>query len=539
MESRRQLAIIIGIIFLLSGCVSANKIISSDKPTKKKGAVLKNIESKKGLSYILSTYFNDTMPCNEVKEKRGVNIKGLWKDLAISKEEVSWKIEEGTREHTLFFDSDLDSDKIYLNYEVLGSGSATNINDEYNILILTKNQWEYQLLLFKKIEDDIFADINFVSSVTIKDTGGYAIDPEFYATKDNSLLFSITDVGGRGTDVFSDYWAFYALVDGRLKRVLFTLKSGGMHGWGMLFNRTYDAVLMPYFYTAPDLGFTYYITYDGSSLYYNSKLKDIAPSFDLFKLSKDVYFKWDTQKKEYVLDRSRSKLNEEEIDGIFYDGEKQFFQKYKWSIKWLRLFGNAQQKEWAGVFERGASGKTETIWNEAKGVYEEVSKKNNPDKEGTLSIADALDTLRYYELKIGEVEVDMSYFLGWQPDDKKAMAMAAKEDIAKLNEIKKSINHLNLPKEVKGIKDHYLSILYGLRLVYTSIENKSSEKINKEYQEMAELSNHIYEKEAKPVFDSYLEKLPENLNSTTEENKFSRSSRSSGGSLELFCCQNY
>lgn len=158
-------------------------------------------------------------------------------------------------------------------------------------------------------------------------------------------------------------------------------------------------------------------------------------------------------------------------------------------------------------------------------VSSKVVTKNinvSPPGESTLSTGDALDALRYCELMINEVEIEMSLFLGWHPDNKKAMAMAAKDAIKKLDEMKKFINWLKLPKEVLGVKDFELSTLYGLKLIYTSVENKSSKTIDKEFKEMRDLCAYIYEKNAEPIFDRYLEKLSEDFNPTDEELKFAK-----------------
>jgi len=342
------------------------------------------------------------------------------------------------------------------------------------------------------------------------------------------LLISIIETGGRGTEVFSNHWVFYKLIGDKLKRVLAILKGGYQEGWGMLFKREYNSEMWPYFYSKPNVGFTYYIKYQGDSVYYDSKIQKEPRFIDLFTIKKSVLFSWNAEKREYVLNKKCSQLNDGQIQSIFNDGEKEFYAKFRWRIKLLQFFGDKRQKEWAQVFERVVAGKTETVWNEAKGSYEEVTKKAVPVSVEVLSIGNALDTLRYYELKIGEVEVEMSYFLGWQPDDKKMMAIAAKEAVAKLDEIKKSINRLKLPKETKGVKDYYLSILYGLKLVYTSIESKTPVTIDKEFKEMRELSEHIYEKEARPIFDIHLEKLPKDFISTTEEIKFAQTKEDKG-----------
>jgi TolA-binding protein len=345
---------------------------------------------------------------------------------------------------------------------------------------------------------------------------------KFYDTDDDSLLFSVVETGGRGTEVFSNYWAFYKLIDGKMRRALLALRSGYHEGWGMLFKREYESEAWPYFYSKPDIGFTYYIKYSGDSVYYNSRFKGAPRFLEAFTLRKNVVFQWDDRTKQYLIDAKRSQLSAGQIQAIFDDGEKEFYAKYKWRIKFLQFFGSERQKEWARVFERVVTGKSETVWVESAGEYIEVAKDIKSPKVAALSIQDSIDALRYYNLKIDETEVGMSYFFGWQPDDKKAMKMAAEEAIAKLDDISKSLENLNLPKELIRARDYHFLVIKGLKKIYEGSEKKSSDQIAKEFDELGKTASEKHAKDVGPVFEELLksERLAQDYDVLSEEIRY-------------------
>ncbi len=138
------------------------------------------------------------------------------------------------------------------------------------------------------------------------------------------------------------------------------------------------------------------------------------------------------------------------------------------------------------------------------------------------SVEDEVHLLRQHEFKIDEVEIEMAYFLGWQPEEKQAMRLAAREAVAKLDDIKKSLLELSLPEEPDGARDYYVLIADGLKNIYSGIEEKSQELIDKEFEGLHKDVSEKYAKDASPVFDHYQrsEKLPESFDAIAEEAKF-------------------
>ncbi|MEI8348897.1 MAG: hypothetical protein WCI77_01985 [Candidatus Omnitrophota bacterium] len=335
------------LVSILSGCAATKGNVRGVDITSKSFLASKTLKS------ILKEFFQEnTIYIYEEQSKDNVAIDKLWQRLGIKQEEVSWKEKVSQEVHPLFdmFKYGITS----LHYRTYTSHIATSIQDEYVIFELSQFNSEYQLLLFQKKGENSWV---YVTNMMLNNNGGWQLDLQFYNTPDNSLLFSITETGSHGEENFSNYWVFYKLVEGKLKPVLTTLKSGYYEGWGISFKREYSAEMWPYFYSKPAIGFTYYIKYQGDSESYDSRFKNSTRLFDLFILRRDVLFVWNDKSKQYAIEKKRSQLSSNEIESIFNDGEKGFYEKYKWRVKFIKFFGNDRQKEWARAFERKIIGK--------------------------------------------------------------------------------------------------------------------------------------------------------------------------------------
>jgi hypothetical protein len=359
------LQLLLGLI--ICGCSTIKDDIKDSSSVEAK------IFKRETLSAIFKEYFQeDAIYIDEENSKDKVNIKKLWNALGIKKEEVSSKVDDGAKERLLFGADEFDRPSI--RYRTYTSHLATDTQDEYVILEFSEFNSDYELLLFKKEGEDWV----YVTHEVIRENGGYELDLQFLKTDDNTLLFSIVETGGRGTDFFSNDYVFYKLIDGKLKQVLTTLKSGYQEGRWMFFKREYEAQMWPFFFSSPSIGFTYYITFQGDSFYYDSKFKDVPRFFILFTMKKNVLFNWDPKISQYVLDKKSSQLSEEEMRAISDDGREQFYAKNKARIDSLKHFGTERQKEWAQLFERITTGKTELGWDEKAGTYVEIPKVATP-----------------------------------------------------------------------------------------------------------------------------------------------------------------
>jgi len=337
------------LILIASGCGTTRSSYNDISATKTLAAKAKT----RTLSAVLRKYFRENnIYIDEEKSKNKCNIGKLWNALGIKREEISYKTDGGTKIAFLF-----DADKLKapsLRYKTYQSHLATGTQDEFVILELNVFNSDYQLLLFKKQGQGWV----YITHEIIHDNGGYGLDLEFLRT-DNTLLFSVIETFAHGDGEFSNSYVIHRLIDGKLKIVIDTLKSGYQENEPAFFKKEFEAQMWPFFFSSPNIGFTYYITYQGDSFYYDSKFKDVPRFFILFTMEKRVLFNWDPKTSQYVLDKKNSQLDKEEIRAIFDDGPEEFYKKNKTRIDSFKFSGTERQKEWAQLFKKVAIGKTE------------------------------------------------------------------------------------------------------------------------------------------------------------------------------------
>ncbi|MHC4476927.1 MAG: SPFH domain-containing protein [Planctomycetota bacterium] len=300
------------------------------------------------LSETLKTFFGEeNIPAGETKAAE-VDVFGLWEWLGVYPQDP-----DSTRDVGLSVDGLLQfriaDEKIPVCYQIHLSGKAARVRDKYAILEVTGIRGPFgdnelwQLLVYRKTGNYWFkGDILGANEP-------YGLQVDFHKTPDGSLLFSVRKTTARGTGLYLCEWDFYKLIDGELKKVLTTQGRAHVDGWGLRFNREFEAQLWPTYYTWPGIGMTYYITYDTSGYYCG--LSDYR-TVDLFRLKKDVCYVWDADKKEFLLDEESSELSRDGIDALWNDGEREFYEKYKERIVKLKSEGSEHQKKWARLFER-------------------------------------------------------------------------------------------------------------------------------------------------------------------------------------------
>lgn len=335
------------LILIVSGC-------GTTRSSHKDISATETFAAARTLSAVLKECFQEeNIYIDEEKSKDKCNIGKLWNTLGIKREEVSYKTDGGTKIAFLF---NADKFKVpSLRYRTYQSHLSTGTQDEFVILELNVFNSDYQLLLFKKQGRDWV----YITHEIIHDNGGYGLDLEFLRTDDNTLLFSVIETFAHGDGEFSNSYVIYKLIDGKLKIVLDTLKSGYRESEIAFFKKEFEAQMWPFFFSSPNIGFTYYITYWGDSFYYDSKFKDTPRFFILFTVEKRVLFNWDPKISQYVIDKTSLQLNEAEIRAIFDDGPEEFYKKNKTRIDSFKFSGTERQKEWARLFNRVATGKTE------------------------------------------------------------------------------------------------------------------------------------------------------------------------------------
>lgn len=143
----------------------------------------------------------------------------------------------------------------------------------------------------------------------------------------------------------------------------------------------------------------------------------------------------------------------------------------------------------------------------------------NTKKPVAVSAEEALDHLTYWELQISAVTTDM-YLYGWMLGEKERMRNASILACADLKEMKDQIKTLQVPKELKKLKETNLKIIDMLRNIYTGIERKKPEDIAKGFK-IFNLWYAQYANELDQAWEQYGRKvdLPPNFDPAGEEDK--------------------
>ena len=143
-------------------------------------------------------------------------------------------------------------------------------------------------------------------------------------------------------------------------------------------------------------------------------------------------------------------------------------------------------------------------------------------KPGICSEMDEyIDEFPILALKIDEVNTDMHYFLGWDFESKEGMKKQSVESIEKFNSFKIYLDELSLPIELWVLRDKMKAYINALESVYTGIEAKDTEMLDKEFAAIDKPTME-YVAELRKVVSQYnsLEDFNnEELKSINEENK--------------------
>ena len=132
-----------------------------------------------------------------------------------------------------------------------------------------------------------------------------------------------------------------------------------------------------------------------------------------------------------------------------------------------------------------------------------------------------IDEFPILALKIDEVNTDMHYFLGWDFENKEYMQKQSVESIEKFDSFKTQLDELSLPIELWVLRDKMKAYINALESVYTGIEAKDTEILDKEFaaidkpimEYVAELRKVVSQYNSLDDFNN------EELKSIDEENK--------------------
>ena len=102
-------------------------------------------------------------------------------------------------------------------------------------------------------------------------------------------------------------------------------------------------------------------------------------------------------------------------------------------------------------------------------------------------LEDYLDQIRYCELQMEAVIVDMHLYLGWLPDEKDEMTKAAKKALSRLRDVRDRAVALSTPESCSDITELFLDGVSGLEKLYTDVADKDGDEIAAVTAEWAEV----------------------------------------------------
>ena len=131
-----------------------------------------------------------------------------------------------------------------------------------------------------------------------------------------------------------------------------------------------------------------------------------------------------------------------------------------------------------------------------------------------------LDDIRFVELQIEAVTIDMHRYLGWFPDEKEMLKKASVKALDDLELIKDYLRQLDFAEQLIELKESNLTITDMLIGIYDGIELKDQNDIKESFAELNRLYSQ-YSKKLEEVIQKNepVAKLPEDFDSKKEEIK--------------------
>lgn len=140
------------------------------------------------------------------------------------------------------------------------------------------------------------------------------------------------------------------------------------------------------------------------------------------------------------------------------------------------------------------------------------------------SASDGIDILRFKELQILAVDVDVMLPLGWAQDDKELIKSTASGALKTLGNLKSDLLDFDLPNEIEAVRAYHLERIDRMAALYTNLDKKSSDEIEAGYANIQIFSDARY-KDVDAIYGKYLlkEELPSNFDQIQEETRFASS----------------
>ena len=109
-----------------------------------------------------------------------------------------------------------------------------------------------------------------------------------------------------------------------------------------------------------------------------------------------------------------------------------------------------------------------------------------------------IDDIKFSELQISAVKIDMHRYLGWFPDDKELLRKASLKAIDDLAAIKVYLGQITLGGREKQLAETNISIINKLMQIYDGIAKKDAEAVRMEFKEYVAMY-YQYEKDYETV----------------------------------------
>ncbi len=126
-------------------------------------------------------------------------------------------------------------------------------------------------------------------------------------------------------------------------------------------------------------------------------------------------------------------------------------------------------------------------------VCSPCSKANTKDNHQSLMppITDSykgnIDDIRFIELQISAVTIDMYRYIGWYFSEKDMMKKASIRAIGDLRTIKNYLQKISFTEDLVGLRDRDLLIIEKLVQTYDNIETKHEEDIREDFDRYSEV----------------------------------------------------
>lgn len=144
-----------------------------------------------------------------------------------------------------------------------------------------------------------------------------------------------------------------------------------------------------------------------------------------------------------------------------------------------------------------------------------------------------MDKMAFIQLQISAVTTEIYKYLGWFPDEKEWIKEASEKAIVDLDEIKRQVTELKLPKQLTKLKKANLKVIDKLKEIYVGIEKKGTEDIEKGFVALEE-PNSQYSEKLKDALKKYrpMQKMPKDFKPVNEEAIFISNEKDKGAYLK-------